>query len=301
MRRDHHSPLARISLGLGIEGSAVALQCPAAMPGSPPAGPPPTAPTRPGRAAWAACGPTRAPTGRSWAGSCGTWRGDTRTGCSPTSHRHPQGRQRARGRAAGGAGVPAWCTWTGTRSCWPTRTSCGTPQGTTAYLRGAVVGQDSPACQRVAVTAGFFRPGPSAVSLRRPARLPKTCATSSEAGEVSALSSSLRNSGREVERQAPHTEAQALARCARCRGSNRARCGRRRRNPSGPCSGSTSGSTGPGRPRPARRPGRDSRCRTGSRPGPGTRPSRGSRRGPARRRRGPRRRRHPRRGRRWRP
>ena len=147
----------------------------------------------------------------------------------------------------------------------------------------------------------FFRPGPSAVSLRRPARLPKTCATSSEAGEVSALSSSLRNSGREVERQAPHTEAQALARCARCRGSNRARCGRRRRNPSGPCSGSTSGSTGPGRPRPARRPGRDSRCRTGSRPGPGTRPSRGSRRGPARRRCGPRRRRHPRRGRRWRP
>lgn len=26
MRRDHHNPLARISLGLGIEGSAVVLQ-----------------------------------------------------------------------------------------------------------------------------------------------------------------------------------------------------------------------------------------------------------------------------------
>ena len=214
----------------------------------------------------------------------------TRTGSSPTSHRHPQGRQRARGRAAGGAGVPAWCTWTGTRSCPPHGNRLrGAPQGTTAYIYGELSSaRILPRASRSRSRPAFRRPGPSAVSLRHPARLPKTRAASFEAGERAVVIAQEHGPGG---RQAPHTEAQARAWCARCRGCSRGRCGRRRRSLSGRCSGSTSGSTGPGRPRRARRPGRGSRCRTGSRPGPGTRPSRGSRRGPAGWRRGLRRRR----------
>ena len=60
----------------------------------------------------------------------------------------------------------------------------GAPQGTTAYIYGElssarIVPRASGSRSRPA----FRRPGPSAVSLRRPARLPKTRATSFEAGE----------------------------------------------------------------------------------------------------------------------
>ncbi len=174
MQRDHHSPLARISLGLGIEGSAVVLQCPAAKPGSSSTGAPPSAPRADARAHRAVLGRIVRYLARG-----------TRTGSSPTSHRHPQGRQRARGRAAGGAGVPAWCTWTGTRSCRPTRNRLrGAPQGTTAYIYGELSSaRILPRASGSRSRPAFRRPGPSAVSLRRPARLPKTRAASFEAGE----------------------------------------------------------------------------------------------------------------------
>jgi hypothetical protein len=181
MRRDHHSPLARISLGLGIEGSAVVLQCSAAKPSSSSTGPPPSAPTRPGRAAWTACGATRALTGRLGPDRALPGAG-TRTGSSSTSAPASPTRQRAGGRATGGAGV---------RLVYVDRDPIVLAHANQRraaahdhlYLRGAVVGRDSPACQRVAVTAGSSPAGPSAVSFRRPARLSKNCATSSEAGE----------------------------------------------------------------------------------------------------------------------
>ena len=112
------------------------------------------------------------------------------------------------------------------------------------------------------------------------------------AGRVSPARSQVRHSGGELQGRPRSTGVRVRVRCARCRGCSRRRCGRRRRNLSGWCSGWTSGSSGPGRPRPARRPGRGSRCRTGSQRGPGTRPSSGWRTGPARRRRGLRRRRY---------
>ena len=162
----------------------------------------------------------------------------------------------------------------------------GAPPGTTAYIYGelssaSIYGELSSA-RFSRVPAGRGQGRLFAGRVRRPCRCGAWRGCRRPAlhlsKRVSALSSSLRNSGREVERQAAHTEAQARAWCARCRGCSRGRCGRRRSNLSGPCSGLTSGSTGPGRPRRARRPGRGSRCRTGSRPGPGTRPSQGSRR-----------------------
>ena len=139
--------------------------------------------TRPGRAAWTACGPTRAPTGRSWAGSCGTWRGDadrqfpdTGTGIPKEDNVHEVAQREA----------PE------SRLVYVDRDLIvlahanqlrGAPQGTTIYIYGElssarILPRASGSRSRPASPAG-----PSAVSLRRPARLPKTCATSFEAGE----------------------------------------------------------------------------------------------------------------------
>ncbi len=117
---------------------------------------------RPGRAAWTACGPTRAPAGRSWAGSYGTWRVDadrqfpgtgTGTGIPKDDNVHEVAQREApesrlvyvdRDPIVLAPREPA------------ARRAAGDDR---LYLRGAVVGQDCPACQRVAVKAGFSSAG----------------------------------------------------------------------------------------------------------------------------------------------
>ena len=97
-------------------------------------------------------------------------------------HRHPQ-RDNVQEVAQREAPESASCTWTGTRSCWPTRTS-GAPQRTTTYIYGELSSaRILPRASGSRSRPAPRRPGPSAVSFRRPARLSKTCATSSEAGE----------------------------------------------------------------------------------------------------------------------
>jgi len=66
------------------------------------------------------------------------------------------------------------------------------------------------------------------------------------ANPTSPASSMFRNSGGELASRPPYTVVRAQARCARCRGSSRGLSGRRRKDPSVPCSGPTSGSTVPG-------------------------------------------------------
>ena len=139
---------------------------------------------RPGRAAWTACGPTRAPTGRSWAGSCGTWRGDADrqfpdigTGIPKEDNVHEVAQREA----------PE------SRLVYVDRDPIvlahanqlrGAPQGTTAYIYGELSSaRILPRASGSRSRPAFRRPGPSAVSLRRPVRLSKTCATSFEAGE----------------------------------------------------------------------------------------------------------------------
>ncbi len=114
---------------------------------------------RPGRAAWTACGPTRAPTGRSWAGSCGTWRGDADrqfpdigTGIPNDDNVHEVAQREApESRLVYAARDPIVLAHAN-----QLRRAAGNDH---LYLRGAVVGQDSPACQRVAVKAGVSPAG----------------------------------------------------------------------------------------------------------------------------------------------
>jgi len=146
---------------------------------------------RPGRAAWTACGPTRAPTGRSWAGSCGTWRGDTDrqfldigTGIPKEDNVH----EVAQREAPESRLVYVDRDLIVLARADQLRRAAGDDH---LYLRGAVVGQDSPACQRVAVTAGFSPAGSVSRVVEASARLSKSCATSSEAGEFVVIAQEL--------------------------------------------------------------------------------------------------------------